>query len=175
MKRRIMLTLSTLALCSIALPIAALADDGAWSFPLAESKGKATQRIHGAIEKLVDDMNFIKRPFARSKLKDTNKICSSVSIKVAGADVSVQCGSDKVFTTPKDGSKKRVKGTTGDMYDLTQKVTGDTVIQTFHAEEGKRTARYIMDKDHKKLTMDVKVESDQLPYPLTYKVYYKMK
>ena len=163
----------TLALLGFAAP--AFAQDTSFTFDLARSKGSAIGSIHKSIESLVDDMNFIKRPFARSKLKDTNKVCGKIFVTQAGSDLTVQCdASGKKFTTPASGAKKKVIGSDGESeYMLSQKISGNTLTQKFEGEDGSRLSIYSWDPETKKMTLKVTVSSPKLPRALKYTLPYK--
>ena len=154
----------------------AMAQDATLSFSLAQSKGSATSMVHDKIEAIVDDMNFIKRPFARSKLKDGNAVCSKIIIKRQGPNISTQCESNgKVFTTPADGTKKKVIGSDNESeYILSQKLDGNTLVQVFRSENGDRTSTYVWDPAKKAMTLSIKLTSSKLPRPMTYSLNYRM-
>lgn len=179
MKKHLIVGAALLALVLI-LPAAASAQDGTWTFKLATNQSQATKKIHAGIEDAISEMNFVIRPVGRSRLKGTNKPCKKLSFEIQGEKISIQCDSDKKFTTKSDGTIKRnVLGSDGESrYDLSQEVKskGDkTVItQIFRAEDGRRTTVYVYDPSEKSMTMRVKVESPKLePKSLRYKLPYK--
>ena len=178
------MTYSSIALAALALLLpASLAaqDSGKWNFELATSSSKAEKKIASGIEDGISEMNFVVRPIARGRLEDTNTVCKSLTFTLADGDLSIQCGGGKVFTTPADGTSKKVLGSDEETYyNLSQKMEqkdGKTVItQVFKAEDGKRTTVYTYDPDKKTLSMLVRVNSPKLdPKAVKYTIPYKEK
>ncbi len=175
------LAVATLSL-ALAIPtVASAQDSGTWKFSLATSNGKAKKKIANGIEDAISEMNFVVRPIARGRLEDTNTVCKTLTFTLQSGDISIQCGSGKVFTTPADGTSKNVTGSDNKTpYKLSQKVVskgGKTVItQIFKAEDGKRTTVYTYDSEKKALSMKVRVDSPKLdPKSLKYTLPYSEK
>lgn len=166
MKHKLIIA-GALALFAFASPLNASAEDGSWTFKLAENKGAATKRVHAAIERVVADMNFVKRPIARSRLKDTNQVCNKYYFKIKGENISIKCDDFKNFTSPLSGKIVPTIGSDGESkYRLSQKVEakgGKTVItQIFRAEDGRRKTIFVYDPDARTLSVSVNVRGDAL-------------
>lgn len=174
-----LLALATLSL-AVAIPMTASAQDK-FEFSIATSTSKAKKKIDAGIEDGISDMNFVVRPIARGRLEDTNTVCKTLTFTMADGNISIQCGEGKVFTTPADGSSKKVTGSDNKTsYQLSQKVDtkGDvtTITQIFKAEDGKRTTVYTYNSSEKTLKMKVRVNSPKLdPKAVTYTLPYKQK
>ncbi len=172
-----MLALATLTF-ALAIPMTASAED-VFKFKLATSTSKAEKKINAGIEDGISEMNFVVRPIARGRLEDTNKVCKTLTFTLADGNISIQCGSGKVFTTPADGTSKKVTGSDNKTpYKLSQKVKTDgditTITQTFKAEDGKRTTVYTYNSAEKTLKMKVRVNSPKLdPKAVKYTLPYK--
>lgn len=173
------ISLTTLSLVFFLATSASAQDSGKWEFKLATSSSSAQKKIAAGIEDGISDMNFVVRPIARGRLEDTNTVCKTLTFTLADGNISIQCGSGKVFTTPADGSYKKVTGSDNETkYNLSQKVDSKddkTVItQVFKAEDGKRTTVYTYNHAAKTLTMKVRVNSPKLdPKAVTYTIPYK--
>lgn len=176
-----LISLTTLSLVFFLASSASAQDSGKWEFKLGTSTSGAQKKIAAGIEDGISEMNFVVRPIARGRLEDTNTVCKTLTFTLADGNISIQCGSGKVFTTPADGSYKKVTGSDNETkYNLSQKVEskgGKTIItQIFKAEDGKRTTVYTYDPEAKSLSMKVRVNSPKLdPKAVKYTIPYKEK
>jgi hypothetical protein len=144
-------------------------------FEQALSKKKAREKINRAIESLVADMNFIKRPFARDALEDKTTPCSELALGFPGEKVSVTCDSKPATVSPNDDTITTYKAQDGNTYKVSQKQAGRVVRQIFYGDDGKRINTLILSKDGKTLEMSVRIESGRLPRPLEYELTFKKK
>jgi len=157
-------------LLAAALPARAAGDfasriEGTWKAPV--TKEQARKKIDREIDKLVAKMFFFKRPFARGKLKSATQPCARLVFAIGEDQVSIICDDKRpTITEGKDKPHKWVSDD-GTEYTITQKLTDDRIVQTFDSGGGVRTNTYRITDDGK-LRLDVKVESSQLPEPLTY-------
>lgn len=161
--------------CGLALssPQVALADDDAneklaGTYELATSRDQAREKINEEIDELVEDVSFIKRSFARSRLRDKTEPCAEIEIDFPDDDVSVQCGDDPAAVSPPDDQPTDYTADDGETYRLRQNVSGRTLTQRFTSDEGTRTNRLRFSEGKDAIDMKVTVESDQLPRPLEY-------
>jgi hypothetical protein len=122
-----------------------------------------------AIEAVVEDMNMLAQPIARSKLQEGNKIAERLDITLDGDAVSVAFDG-RPFVASLDGSKKRVVGITGDELDYHVEVGASKLRQVFKGDKGGRSNA--MRRSGKKIAIDVKVTSSKLPKPLQYRLTY---
>ncbi|MFB6350851.1 MAG: hypothetical protein ABEN55_06180 [Bradymonadaceae bacterium] len=139
--------------------------EGTWE--ATTSDAKAREKIDGEIDELVAKMFFFKRPFARSQLREATQPCSTIRIELGDDDVTMQCDDRQPTPSPKDGSPTDWTSADGETYTLTQHVKSDRVVQTFDSGNGVRTNTYRL-KDADTLVLDVELDSDQLPEPLTF-------
>jgi hypothetical protein len=128
--------------------------------------------IDKAITATVDKVNFVIRGFASGRLKNTNPAYKSITIAKQGANTSILIDERKPFVAPSNGSKIAWKREDGAEYDVTLTWTSDNRLeQSFSSKEGSRTNVYTAEGGS--MSLDVKVTSDKLPVPLTYKLAYK--
>ncbi len=134
---------------------------------------KEQKGVEEAIEKVVQEMLFIKRPIARGRLKERNKVATSWTFNTAGGTIKANAEGVMAWSSPASGAPADVKTSTGDDAKLTQKIVGNKLTQVFTTKEGKREAVFTLGADGETLTMDVVLVSEQLPIPLKYSLTYK--
>ncbi len=144
--------------------------DGKYRFVGGDKESKAVEE---AIEKVVQEMLFIKRPIARGRLKDRNKVATSWTFTVAGGQIKSAAEGIMSWSSPENGSPADVKTSTGDDAKLSQKISGNKLTQVFTTKEGKRESVFTLGADGQTVTMDVVLVSEQLPIPLKYSLTYK--
>jgi hypothetical protein len=125
--------------------------------------------IEAAIEEAVKDMNFIKRPIARGRLKDTNPAYQKVAMTTGAQEISIQYDARNPIKTPANGTAVPWTREDGKTFQVTAKVEGNRLVQTFKNDEGERTNVWQVGADGK-LTLAVTVKSGSLPKPLTYSI-----
>jgi hypothetical protein len=143
--------------------------DGKYRFVGGEKEQKA---LEDAIEKVVQEMLFIKRPIARGRLKDRNKIAVAWSFATAGGQIKSTAEGIMSWSSPENGAPADVKTSTGDDAKLTQKMSDNKLTQIFTTKEGKREDIFTLAADGT-LTLSVVLTSEQLPIPLQYTLTYK--
>lgn len=162
-----------------AAPAAQPAAPAAPAAPAIEGKfrfvggAKEEKAVEDAIEKVVQEMLFIKRPIARGRLKERNKVASAWVFNSAGGNIKANAEGVMAWTSPASGAPADVKTSTGDDAKLSQKIVGNKLTQVFTTKEGKREATFTLGADGETLTMDVVLVSEQLPIPLKYSLTYK--
>ena len=144
--------------------------DGKYRFVGGDAEKKAVEE---AIEKVVQEMLFIKRPIARGRLKDRNGVASSWQFATAGGQIKSTAEGIMTWSSPDDGKPADVKTSTGDDAKLTQKFVDNKLLQTFTTKEGKREDIFTLAADGVTLKMEVILTSTQLPMPLKYTLTYK--
>lgn len=132
-------------------------------------KYQSDSGIAAAIDATVADMNFIKRPIARGRLKDTNPAYQKVTFTVGATEISIQYDARNPIKTPADGKAVPWTREDGKTFQVTAKVEGASLTQTFKNDEGERTNVWQLGAD-RKLTLKVTVKSASLPKPLTYTI-----
>lgn len=162
-------SLATLAFCAI-VSIAAGEE------PMLEGRytpiPERSDDIEAAIEAAVDDMNFIKRPIARSRLRKTNPAYQRIIIGRKASDVEVTFDKGSAITSPADGTPVKWKREDGEVFEVKTHWQAKKLTQNFKAEDGERTNTFHLNADGE-LVLDVKIKSDQLPKPLTYSLVYR--
>jgi len=139
--------------------------DGKYRYVGGEKEQKAAD---DAIEKVVQEMLFIKRPIARSKLKTRTKKATAWTFTTAGGKIKAAAEGIMTWESPADGSAAAVKTSQGDDAKLTQKVSGNKLTQVFVTEDGSRENEFTLGDDGVTLTCVVTMKSGQLPGPIRF-------
>ena len=136
---------------------------------------KQKDALEAAIDKATDDMSFITRPIARSRLRDKTQIRATMGFAFAGGNITWTASDVGPATSPEDGSFGSYKSGS-DTLKLSQKVNaGGQLIQSFVAEDGSRKNTYTLSPDGKTLTVNVIMTSTKLPAPVVYALTYQKK
>lgn len=150
-------------------------EDFSGTYEVENGKAAARKKINRSIDKIVDDMLFIKRPWAEDKLQAKTAPCATLNVSFPGDDIAVECDSRPVYKSPQGNEKARYKSAEGVVYALRQNLDGRTLTQTFVSDDGTRTNKMTLTPSGKTILMRVKLESGQLPRPLEYNLTYEKK
>ena len=129
---------------------------------------QADAEIGKAIEAVVAKMNFITRPIARGRLMKTNPAYRRVEIVSAAGEFSVKFDDRAAVQAPLNGQSVEWMREDGEKFELTASRQGDRILQTFKSKDGRRSNRFSLSPDRDTLTMEVTIESEQLPAPIHY-------
>jgi hypothetical protein len=121
-----------------------------------------------AIESVVEHMSIFIRDIARSRLRDANKIPSSLVIRREARRITVSLD-DRTYSAEIGAPPVSVIGSSGDALRLTHRVRDQRLIQTFEGERGSRINTFFIDPDGR-LLIDVEVRSPRLPRDLRYRL-----
>ena len=143
-------------------------------FQAAISKSKMEDTIERSIEEAVDDMNFLVKPIAESRLEGSNEAIAWVMFETKQpGKLSIQIAGRDALTSPADGSAIKWKREDGETVTVRQKVEDGAVTQIFEAEDGTKAITYDFSEDYQTMTLKVKVTSPKLDAPLTYTLPFK--
>jgi hypothetical protein len=133
----------------------------------------ASDNIDEVIEHVVKDMNFVRKPLARKRLKATTLPSEHLQISYAGADVTIVTDGGSSVRTPADGKPVEWTRDDGEKVLVTTTHEARTLTRVFRAEDGQRSNAYTVSPDRSTLTMSIVLTSPQLPEPVAYKLVYK--
>lgn len=125
-----------------------------------------------AIDQAVEKMNFIKRPIARSRLTRTNAPYQRVRIQLGAAEAEITYDDRKPIRMPLDGQSIKWTRDDGEVFDVSAKVEGGKLLQTYKAEDGARVNAFTKDASGA-LRLEVEVSSPQLSQPVKYVLVYR--
>lgn len=143
------------------------------TYQVEGGKKGATQKVNRAVQGILDDMSFIKRPFAEDKLKAKTEPCETLDVSFPGEKISVKCDGRPAYVSPTGYEKARYESAEGATYALRQKLEGRTLTQTFVSDDGKRTNTLQLTPSGQTILMKATLESGQLPRPLEYRLTYE--
>jgi len=146
------------------------AQEAAW---LGTWKLATAPDITAAIEKCTEEMSFIKRPIARSRLKKLNPAYQRVVLSRSGAEFAIQFEDRQPIRVPADGKAIAWTREDGEKFMVSVKAAPDALAQHYQGEDGERNNRFRMDATGTTLTLEVTVKSQKLPKALTYELIYK--
>ena len=148
--------------------------EGAMDYKATQSHKKNAKIVKDGIENAIEDMSFITRPIARSRLKDSNLPFKTIKVVVKGDKVTIQHDKRKVITSPVSGAAIQWKREDGEVFKVTQAVKPKLIVQTFYSEDGNKVLKYYFSEDYKKLTVNIVLKSPKLSGPLKYKLTYAL-
>lgn len=128
--------------------------------------------ISQAIDVAVEKMNFIKRPIARSRLAKTNVPYQRIRIQIDAAEAEITYDDRKPIRVPLDGQPIKWTRDDGEVFDVSGKVDGGDLVQTYKAEDGVRVNSFRLDAS-RSLHLQVEVSSPQLPQAMRYELVYQ--
>jgi hypothetical protein len=150
----------------LAFPLAVFAADGPLEGTFV-AKGSAQGTIDAAIDKGVAEMNFVKRPIARRRLKSTNLPYGRVVIQRSPQTISVTFDANTPIVMPLDGTPIKWTRADGEVFDVHAQSRDDRLVQTFKSEDGQRVNEFSL-AGNDGLQLSVTISSPQLPTPVTY-------
>jgi hypothetical protein len=143
--------------------------EGEFSYSGGESQRAARD---AAIDKLVDDMSMLVRGIARSRLKKATAIPKNINIVRQGDELATIVDG-KRFAAKLNGTPVEAEGPNGDKLQLSHRLRGNRIEQTFKGDEGGRRNTYRCTGE--RMYMDVTVFSPKLPHELHYRLSFKKK
>ncbi len=150
----------------VTVPLGALPPVGQWNLCSAPD-------VQAAIARTIAPMNFLTRPFARSRLTSTNVIYRQLKVACTAQEITIQFEDRPEMRMPADGSPVDWTRDDGEKMTMAARLDGEDLEQTFKAADGQRTNRFHVDPATRHLVMGVTVSSGRLPGPLTYQVEYQ--
>jgi hypothetical protein len=116
--------------------------------------------------------NPLLRPFARGRLTKTNAPYPGITIsELEGGQLSIRYGQGNPVVVPTNGQRVDWTREDGERMQVSATLSGDRLVQTFHAEDGTRVNTFGFTPNGS-LRVDVSVSSDRLSSPITYKLVY---
>jgi hypothetical protein len=129
--------------------------------------------INWAIEGAVAPMNFVARPFARSRLRAINPPYPHLKIESTGDAVVIAADPRAPVRTPVNGAPVRWRREDGEMFNVSGEWEGTTFEQTFVSGTGRRVNQYTVSPDDQTLTLRVEITGGGLPGAMTYHLTYR--
>lgn len=161
------------ALFLVLIPLIAIAlPEKEWTYKSTKSDDANQAIINKGIEAAIEDMSFITRPIAKTKLQKTNVASKQIFIKNTAKKLTVKHDDRAAVESPPDGKKFKWTREDGETFTVSQSATDDTITQIYYSEDGQKKMTYKFSPDFSKMTLKVKVESPKLSDPLEYSIEY---
>ncbi len=129
--------------------------------------------IDKAIEAAIAKMNFITRPIARGRLKDTNPVYRHILITTTGGDVEIKYDERKPIRVAANGSPIKWTREDGEVFDVAVTRQDGQLSQRYESKDGNRLNVFHIEDSTRRLHLDVTITSDRLPQPLKYTLVYR--
>ena len=129
--------------------------------------------INRAIESAIARMNFITRPIARGRLRRTNIPYERLNLAITPSQITTVVDGGKPVVTPSSGTFVKWRREDGETFDVSTRWQGESLSQTFRAEDGQRENVYTLGADGSTLTLAVTLTSPRLPGPVKYSLTYR--
>jgi hypothetical protein len=142
--------------------------DGTYTLDEANS-----DNINVVIDKAVAQFNFLERHFAREHLKKLNPAYHRVTIATSQNDVSVTVEDQAPVRAPAKGTPITWTDPDGGKVNLSMRLAGSHLVQTFKSADGGRVNDYTLSTDGRTLTMQVTETSPRLSQAIKYKQVYR--
>lgn len=142
--------------------------NGTYTLDEAES-----DNISAAIDAAVAKLNFLTRPIARGRLMKLNPAYSRVTIATSSNELSVTVDNQSALRAPANGTSVVWAGPDGGKVNVTMKLTGGHLVQTFKSADGGRVNDYSLSPDGRMLIMQVTETSPRLSQAIRYKQVYR--
>lgn len=128
----------------------------------------ASDDIRAAIDAATRNLNFIKRPIARKRLRATNPPTRSVRIRMVGDSVEVVSNDTIVLRNLPDGAARPWRGFKGEELQVSTVLADGVLTNTFKAADGERRNTYRLRADGM-LELSVRLTSPHLEGPVEYR------
>jgi hypothetical protein len=141
--------------------------EGTFKADMSEERARA--EINRQIDDVVQDMSFIERPFARSRLRTATAPCQELEFAVNGNELTIRCDDRAPATAPATGEQAVHELDDGDRVVLIHQVGERQVLQVFADEDGMRKNLFTISPDGRSVQLDIEISSTRLPAPLEYR------
>ena len=132
-----------------------------------------SDKISAVIEDAVGKLFFLTRPIARGRLKTLNPAYARVTIASSSNELSIAVDNQPVLRTPANGTSVVWVGPDGGKVNVSMRLAGGHLVQTFKSADGGRVNDYSLSPDGRTLTMQVTETSPRLSQAIRYKQVYR--
>ena len=160
----------TVATMLLTVPSVVCAVDFSGTFRLLPSQ---SDDVDGAIERAIQPMGFVIRPFARSRLRRINTPYPRIVIHTTADRVEFVGDPRAPIETLANGRPIAWKREDGEPFSVSTAWDSGVLQQTFVSGTGRRVNRYTLSPDGGTLTMRVLVSGGGLPGTLAYTLVYQ--
>lgn len=130
------------------------------------------EKIRVAIDKVIEDLNFIMRPIARSRLASKNIPPTSIHIRRVGTGVAIKTPF-RDWTTDLKGTVAGVTIPDGRPGKLSSQMQGPILIEILLVEENRRRHEFRLVKGGMQLKFKISLQTSKFPKPIVYELTYE--
>jgi hypothetical protein len=142
--------------------------NGTYAFVGGDDERSARMR---AIERATEDLMFIGRGIARRRLRENTEPYERIRIEVGSRAVTMI--TDVQWTTPVDGSPRRLRDAEGDTYRVSTHFDDDRLVQTVRDDSLRNVNTFRLSEGGRRMRMHVHIEHDRLPRDVEYHLTYR--
>lgn len=140
---------------------------GSWRFVGGPTEVRGIQQ---AIDAALADFNPVMREIVAAQLQDTNRAYPEFSIAVEGDNIVTRMNG-RTLSTPSSGAPREITTPEGRSAQVTQRITGNRLVQTLVNPQGTRTHTVTLNGNGT-LEVEVRIVSSHLPRPIRYTLTY---
>lgn len=143
---------------------------GAWAYDSTRS-----ERIDEAIETCIARYPEDAKSSTRDRLLETNELTRVLVVSPRDSGKKILIGyevANNGTVAPLDGTQVPSIGASGEVFQLSVRLDGEAVVETYQADNGTRTNTYTVEADGRTLVLQARVESPLMPTVLAYRLVY---
>ena len=129
--------------------------------------------IAAAIEAGTSSMRRVRRKVARRRLRAVNPSVSSVTLGPNRAGALVLYEGSRENRTPRLGVFAANRSADGGKVDVMHEVVGRTIHERYRQKDGTAVNVFRLSEDGRELSLEVTIESSQLPGPIRYRLEFR--
>ncbi len=126
-----------------------------------------------AIERTVQQMPLLFRPFARGRIERATRPVAYHHIGLDGDRLTIQSGTHPAVITDVQGSPVQSIGEGGAKEVITRQITGSCLVSRSQQGKSSGSSRFCLSPEGDALTVTLTVQSDQLPSDIVFSVSYR--
>jgi cytochrome P450 len=131
--------------------------------------------VENAIDVAIADMNGLIRGVARRRLLEANAIIGELGFSLGGDPLRASNVDGRIIESPASGAAVDWVDQFGDTVKVSQRWSGDELVQRIFNDDGSRTNVYRFAEDGQSMTMSVTIEASRLPEAIRYRLDYRKK
>src|SRR5688572_13376519 len=134
------------------------------------------QQLLDAIEDVIAEMNFIARPIARRRLRESNWPSDELHLLITEVEITVARPGRPTVSAPRDGSTITWRSPDGDAFEVRHRlVAADQLIQEFVGEGNRSENVFSLEENGSRMTVQTTIYADRLPKVLRFRMSYRRK
>jgi hypothetical protein len=128
--------------------------------------------VEAVIRQATARMNFVTRPIARSRLRQTNAAYRHLAIDERADSIAISYEGRAPIRAPSSGAATPWRREDGEQFQVWIQRDGDVLRHHFKADDGERLNEFRWSVDGDTLALSVTLTSSRLPEPVRYRLLY---